>query len=103
MALDILDPRVVDAAANGNFKATLDLSTQTTQQMGINQQGHANRLDRISESVMTEALGQRAGMDVSEAAAVAPIAALSDTLAASIAQAIVKAVQTINPQTGTVG
>jgi len=92
MAIDTLDPRVVDAAANGNFKATLDLSTQTTQQMGINQQGHANRLDRISEATMMEAMGQRAGIDITESQAVRGVVA-SD-LARQVTDAVLAALAT---------
>jgi hypothetical protein len=91
-ALDVLDPRVIDAAANGNFKATMDLSTQTTQQMGINQQGHADRLNRISEGVLGESLGQRAGIDITESQAVRGVVA-SD-LARQVTDAVLAALAT---------
>ena len=100
MAMDILDPRVVDAAANGNFKATLDLSTQTTQQMGINQQAHANRLSMISEGVLTEALGQRAGNDPTEA--VSQARTLEGSLSTLTAQMgmVVSAIQQLSKTAG---
>jgi len=101
-----VDPQVVDDLTSSNVKTIAGAPASYSNMLLANMtaaQGRANDSANAIQHAMLQSLvegqSQRAGLDISEAASVAPIAALSDTLAASIAQAIVKAVQTIPPAT----
>ena len=102
-----LDPGVVSSVINANFKSIGDQPALIANAMSMSMQAHNNATNLIREGVLMEALGQRAGLDTTEATAARTIAtadlgrSLSE-IGAGIAaiQQMVKGAQTTPPVTG---
>jgi hypothetical protein len=69
-----LDESVVQSVVNANFKAIGEQPALVANAMSMSMQAHNNATNLIREGVLSEALGQRAGHDVSESSAVRTIA-----------------------------
>jgi hypothetical protein len=107
---DVVNPQVVDDLTITNVKTIAGMPAQMSNMLLANMTSNQQRVDNaasahqqamqaIVQHTLTEAFGQRAGIDVSEAAGAAPLAGITDTLAASLAQALVKTAQTTPPVT----
>lgn len=95
-----LDPGVLDAVTNANFKSIAEQAT-------INMLGHQNRLQLLAESSLGQILNKMNNLDPTEAAAISGVVSsdLSDKisqLSASVAnsQQLMKGAQTTLPETG---
>jgi hypothetical protein len=102
-----LDESVVQSVVNANFKAIGEQPALVANAMSMSMQAHNNATNLIREGVLSEALGQRAGHDVSEASATrtistADLARTIGELSATVAgiQQMMKGAQTTPPQTG---
>ena len=95
-----LDPGVLDAVTNSNFKTIAEMPT-------LNAIGHQNRLQMLAESSLGNILNKMNNLDPSEAAAISAVVSsdLSDKisqLAAAVAssQQLMKGAQTTPTETG---
>ena len=95
-----LDPGVLDAVTNANFKALAEQST-------MNMLGHQQRLQLIAESSIGQILNRMNALDPEEAAAISGV--VSSDLAEKIgelsgavasAQQLMKGANTTLPETG---
>lgn len=95
-----LDPGVVDAVTNSNFKTLAE-------QVAVNAAAHQNRLNLIAESSIGQIVNRMNALDPTEAASVSTVVrsdlakAISD-LGAAVAgiQQMMKGAQTTRPETG---
>jgi len=95
-----LDPGVVDAVVNSNFKTLAE-------QVAVNAAAHQNRLNLIAESSLGQIVNRMNSLDPTEAAAVSTVVrsdlakAIAD-LSGAVAgiQQMMKGAQTTNPVTG---
>lgn len=87
--MDNLDPSTYAAVNNANYKTIAELGTLTGALMAQNAASHQKRMDIISESIVSEALGQRAGIDITESQSVRGVVA-SD-LARQVTDAVLAA------------
>ena len=105
-----LDPGVLAGVINANFKVISEMTTAGLAQAGSlsaqNAVAHQHGLNLVQQSVLTEALMQRAGIDVSEGTATKKVAEADlsrsvSELGAAIAalQQIIKGAQTTPPVT----
>jgi hypothetical protein len=95
-----LDPGVVDAVVNSNFKTLAE-------QVAVNAASHQNRLQLIAESSLGQIVNRMNALDPTEAAAISTVVrsdlakAISD-LSGAVAsiQQMMKGAQTTRPETG---
>ena len=106
-----LDPSVIQAVANSNFKTNSEFVTQALAQAGAmqfqNAVAHQNRVNVLAESALAKMLKNATELDPEEAASIAKVekSDISKVLAelgASIAaiQQQMKGAQTTLPETG---
>jgi hypothetical protein len=95
-----LDPTIIEAVANYNFKANAERSTQ-------NMDAHQQRLQLLAEASLAQQLNRMNSLDPEEAAAISGV--VSSDLAEKIgelsgavasAQQLMKGAQTTLPETG---
>ena len=96
---DVVNPQVVDDLTITNIKSIAGQSASLANMFLGHQVSHSKRLDLIAELGVGEMLGQRAGMDVGEAAGTTAVQGGMDVLVAALAQMLVKAGQTTPPVT----
>jgi hypothetical protein len=85
--------------APAHFGNLLVANTTSNQQRVDNAaSAHQQAMQAIVQHTLTEAFGQRAGIDVSEAAGATPLAGVTDVLVQTLAQVLSKAAGNTPPQ-----
>ena len=94
-----LDPGVVDAVTNANFKTLAE-------RIAVNAASHDHRLQLLAESSLGQILNRMNSLDPTEAAAVARVhrtpsgdSGIDAATAVGIAQAVIKGAQSVPPVT----
>ena len=98
---DAVNPQVVDDLTITNVKTIAGFPAQMSNMLLANATSNQQRVDNASSAhqqamqaivqhTLTEAFGQRAGMDVAEQAGMVGTQGISNTLAAAIAQILSK-------------
>ena len=105
-----VNEQVVDDLTISNVKTVAGFPAQMSNMLLANMTSNQQRVDNsasahqqamqaIVQHTLTEAFGQRAGMDVAESAASVGVQGVTDTLVAALAQILTKNAQTTPPVT----